>query len=415
MEIYSLAPHILAIVALFFIATMSAIVLKRLKTPYTLGLVIVGMTLAYLIKDVQVFDTVRDIRLSHDVIIYILLPTLIFNAAIDIDVRLLIKNLVPILILAIPGLLVSTAIIATMAFHMTPLHVGTAILFGALISATDPIAVVALFKEIGAPEKLSILLDGESLFNDATAIVLFNLIIIILISHIEMNAVNFLVGLWDFLFVFFGGLLTGVVTGYAIVSIIKYSKSDPLIHLALSTILAYLTFTIAEHYLGVSGVMAVLAAGIVLNWHGTLNFPEASKRQLKHFWAYASFICNSFIFLLLGVAELQLINLIGHSNSIIMYIIVAILSVTLARLVIVYFLPYKLFVSSLGKVEKHYKTIIFWGGLKGAVPLALAISLSRHFQDQQLIVELTLGVVLFTLLVQGTTVKPLMKLFRIIK
>jgi monovalent cation:H+ antiporter, CPA1 family len=408
----SLVPHILAVIILFFIASISAICLRKIKIPYTIGLVVIGVILAYLLEDVEGLDVVRDIRLSHDVILYILLPTLIFDAATNIDAKMLFKNIVPILNLAIPGLIISTAIIGFIINKLTPMQMGTAFLFGALISATDPVAVVALFKEIGAPERLNILVDGESLFNDATAIVLFNIIVASIVSQTAMSMHNVLHGILEFCTVFFGGMLTGIVIGFIIISVIKYAKNDPLLHIALSTVLAYVSFIVAEYYLEVSGVMSVLAAGIMLSWHGASHFDAEIKSQLKHFWEYATFVCNSFIFILLGVAELHLIVLIGHSTSIMIYALTAIIAATMARLIVVYFIPHILPFRKV-KIDNRYKAIIFWGGLRGAVPLALALSLSRHFEDQQLIVELALSVVLFTLIVQGTTMKPLMKLLKI--
>jgi monovalent cation:H+ antiporter, CPA1 family len=412
MIVESFVPHILALFILFFIAVISAIFLRRVNIPYTIGLVLIGLAMAYAVKDVEALDFIADIRLTHDVIVYVLLPTLIFDAATNIDARLLFKNLVPILSLAIPGLVISTLIVGLTVNYLTPLHLGTAILFGALISATDPVAVVALFEKLGAPERLTILVDGESLFNDATAIVLFNIIVAMIITDTSFSVDSVYHGIFEFITVFFGGLIIGAVTGYIVIQIIKFSKNDPLVQLALSTILAYSAFILAEYYLDVSGVMAVLAAGIMLSWHGSTRFTGETKQYLKHFWEYAAFVCNSFIFLLLGVAELHLFTLIGHSNNLIFYIAAAIIAVTIARIIVVFWVPYVLSFKS-EKIDNKYKTVIFWGGLRGAVPLALALSLSRHFEGEQLIVELTLGVVLFTLLVQGSTVKSLIKFLKL--
>ena len=412
MVIDSFVPHILAIFALFFIAAISAIILRRINIPYTIGLVVIGLLLAYGLKDIKCLDMFTDIRLTHDIILYILLPTLIFEAATNIDARLLFKNLLPILNLAIPGLVISTLIVGFTINWLTPLQMGAAILFGVLISATDPVAVVSLFHKLGAPKRLTILVDGESLFNDATAIVLFNIILITIISGTSFSGSNIFHAVYEFMFVFFGGLITGAVIGYIIVLIMKLSKDDPLVQLALSTILAYLSFIIADYYLEVSGVMSVLAAGIMLSWHESTNFTKESKHYLKHFWEYAAFVCNSFIFLLLGVAELSLLVYIGHSGKVIFYIVIAIVAVTIARMLVVYIVP-NFLSSKRGKVDMKYKTVIFWGGLRGAVPLALALSLPMYFKGEQLIVELTLGVVLFTLIVQGTTIKPLMNLLKV--
>ncbi len=412
MEHDSLVPHILAIIALFFIAAISSIALRRIKIPYTIGLVVVGVLIAYLAKDVEALDIVRDIRLSHDVILYVLLPTLIFEASISINSRLLFKNLIPILIFAIPGLLVSTLIVGTIMSIFTPLHLGAAILFGALISATDPVSVVALFKEIGAPKRLTILVDGESLFNDAAAIVLFHLIVVGIVSQLTIDVENVLYGGLNFLKVFFGGLAIGTIIGYAISWIIRNSRNEPATNIALSTVLAYTSFIIAEYFFEVSGVMAVLASGMLLSWQGLTHFTQETKQQLYYFWEYAAFVCNSFIFLLLGVAELQLILMIGEESSILLYMAIAVIAVTLARFLVVFVMP-NIIPFRFTKLDTRYKTIIFWGGLRGAVPLALVLSLSRNFEHQQLLVELTLGVVLFTLLVQGPTIKPLMRVLKI--
>lgn len=408
MEHESIAPHILAIIALFFIAAISSIALRRIKIPYTIGLVVVGVLIAYLAKDVEALDIVRDIRLSHDVILYILLPTLIFEASISINSKLLFKNLLPILIFAIPGLLISTFIVGTIMSIFTPLQLGTAILFGALISATDPVSVVSLFKEIGAPKRLTILVDGESLFNDAAAIVLFNIIVVSIVSQLTLDLDNVMYGTLDFLKVFFGGIAIGSIIGYAISWIIRHSNNEPATNIALSTVLSYTSFIVAEYFFEVSGVMAVLAAGMLLSWQGLTHFSKETEQQLYYFWEYAAFVCNSFIFLLLGVAELQLILMVGEKTSILLYVAIAVLAVTLARMFVVFAVPH-IMPFGFKKIDNRYKAIIFWGGLRGAVPLALVLSLSRNFESQQLLVELTLGVVLFTLLVQGPTIKPLIR------
>ena len=412
MVVDSFVPELVLIFGLFFIAIVSAIILGHMNIPYTIGLVVVGVLLAYGLQEIKCLNVFSDIRLTHDIIMYVLLPTLIFDAAMTIDAKLLFKNLLPILNLSVPGLVISTLIVGFIIHWLTSLPFGPAILFGALISATDPVAVVSLFHQLGTPKRLRILVEGESLFNDATAIVLFNIILMTIISGTSFGYSNILYGIYDFVHVFFGGLITGAAIGYITVLIMRLSKGDPLIQLALSTTLAYAAFIVADYYLDVSGVMSVLAAGIMISWHGSNNFTEETKHYLKHFWEFAAFVCNSFIFLLLGVAELGLFIKIGHSEKIIFYIATAIITVTLTRVLVVYIVP-NFLSSRTGKISLKYKTIIWWGGLRGAVPLALALSIPGQFESQQLMVELTLGVVFFTLLVQGTTIKVLLRLLRI--
>ena len=410
------APHVLAIFVLLLLAAISAIFLKRLKFPYTIGLVIIGIILAGIIDDFTAFEQFTDIQLSHDVIMYLILPTLIFDAAVNIDSRLLIKNLVPIVALAAPGLIISTLIIGIFMQQFTPLHLGVAMLFGALISATDPVAVIALFKDIGAPKRLTILVDGESLFNDATAIVAFNIILALILSGTALSFDTATSAVLDFFYVFIGGLIFGLLVGYIITLLIKMASDEPLIQIALSTVLAYASFIVADHYLGISGVMSTLGAGIIVSWYGASQFTEKSKEALKGFWEFATFVANSFIFLLLGVAEWEMLIKKGHTPNIIMYLIYTIVIVTIARFIVVFGItPLLKFLPKYEKISVANRTVIFWGGLRGAVPLALVLSLKSNFESHQLLVEFTLGIVLFTLLVQGTTTKMLMKLFKLNK
>ena len=407
-------PHIMAIIFLFLIASCSGIFFKRIKFPYTIGLVIIGIIFACIVENVEALHAVKDVHLSHDIILYILLPTLIFEAAVNIDSRLLVKNLLPVCALAIPGLIISTLIIGCLMTAATPLNIGVAMLFGALISATDPVAVIALFKEIGAPKRLTMLVDGESLFNDATAIVAFNIVMAIIISGVTINMETLGFAAINFLVVFLGGLFVGLLIGYIITKLINLSRREPLIQVALSTVTAYTAFIVADHYLKVSGVMSTLGAGLVVSWYGATRFSHEVKAYMEQFWEFASFTANSFIFLLLGVTEWRLLIHHRHSKYLLWEIFLTILIVTFARIVVVYGItPLLKFLPKYEKINIKYQTIIFWGGLRGAVPLALVLSLSPTFESQQYITEYTLGIVLFTLLIQGTTTKPLINFFKL--
>ena len=168
---------ILIVNGLLFVAAISAIFVRKVEIPYTIGLLIVGILVGYLSSRIEFLAPMREVQLSPDIILFLILPTLLFEASINIDASLLRRNLLPILLLATVGLLISTAIVGIGISVATPLTLGTALLFGALISATDPVAVIALFKELGVPKRLSTLVDGESLFNDATAIVMFHILL----------------------------------------------------------------------------------------------------------------------------------------------------------------------------------------------------------------------------------------------
>jgi monovalent cation:H+ antiporter, CPA1 family len=409
-------PHIMTLILLFLIASCSGIFLKKIKFPYTIGLVVIGILFAVVVENVQALKIAEDITLSHDIILYILLPTLIFEAAVNIDSRLLVKNLLPVCALAIPGLVISTLIVGVFMNALTPLNIGVAMLFGALISATDPVAVIALFKEIGAPKRLTMLVDGESLFNDATAIVAFNIIMGILVSGVVLNLKTVGAASLSFLFVFVGGLIVGIVIGFIITRLINLAKRDPLIQVALSTITAYTAFIVADHYMEVSGVMSTLGAGLVVSWYGSTRFSKDVKEYMEQFWEFASFAANSFIFLLLGVTEWRLLIGHGHTPNLLYYLIITIIIVIIARMIVVYGLtPLLKLLPKYEKIDIKYQTVIFWGGLRGAVPLALVLSLDPGFESQRMITEFTLGIVLFTLLIQGTTTKPLMNFFKLNK
>jgi CPA1 family monovalent cation:H+ antiporter len=296
---------------------------------------------------------------------------------------------------------------------LTPLSWSAALLFGALISATDPVAVVALFKDLRVPERLSVLVDGESLFNDATAIVLFA----ILLSARESGAAGPLTvahGAAAFVLVSAGGLGVGAVIAAIYARVVRLAEDDPLVEIALSTVLAYTAFVVAHHYLGVSGIMAVVGAGLVGGALRRKHFETATdtRAQLQHYWSYAAFVANSFLFLFLGVGGNAFLDrLLGGSATELGYIAGAVAAVTVARLIVVGgFIGLLNRYSRIEPIDWRYQAVLFWGGgLRGALPLVMALSLPLDFEQRQGILDLTAGVVLFTLLVQGTTVGRLIR------
>ena len=399
-------PHLMAFIYIFFIAAATAIVLKKIKFPYTIGLVVVGIVFAAFTANNEHLQAIKDIHLNHDIILYLILPTLIFDAAVNIDGRMLLKDLIPVVALAAPGLIISTFIVGLFMNLWTPLGVGTAFLFGALISATDPVAVIALFNEIGAPKRLTLLVDGESLFNDATAIVTFTIVMGIIVSGTSVTGTTLFGAGVSFITVFVGGLIVGIMIGWVVTKLINIVPNEPPIQIALTTVTAYLAFIVAEYHLGLSGVMSTLGAGLVVSWNGSTKLSNEVNKYIRQFWEYAAFVANSFIFLLIGVTEFNLLIENGHSKGLFKYLIIGILVVNFARLIVVYgIIPLLKFLPGHEIISSKYQTIIFWGGLRGAVPLALVLSLHPDVPNRQLIIELTLGIVLFSLLVQGTTTK----------
>lgn len=396
-------------VGLTFVAAISAIFVKKARLPYTIGLLIVGIGIGYLSSRVDMLAPLREVQLTPDIILFLILPTLLFEASINIDSRLLSRNLVPILLLATLGLLISTAIVGFGISAVTPLTLGAALVFGALISATDPVAVIALFKELGVPKRLSTLVDGESLFNDATAIVVFNILIVIVTTGTAFSASVVISGVGQFLLVFIGGLLAGAALGAAMLWIISLERSDHMVQAALTSVLAYLAFIVAEHLLEVSGVMAVVAAGILTSWAGARAFDDSMRRYLAEFWELLAFLANSMIFLLMGLTEYQLFADLGRYDDMLGYILIGFMLTIIARFLVVYGLtPLANKLAPNARVERDDKVVIFWGGLRGAVPLALALGLPADFEHRVMIIDLTLGVVLMSLLIQGISVSWLL-------
>lgn len=394
---------------LIFIASLSGIISRKIDFPYTIGLLIAGISIGYLATEFTVLAPMQEIQLSPSIILFIILPTLLFDAAINIDSKMLLRNIFPILILATVGLLVSMVIIGVGLSFFTPLSIGTALLFGALISATDPVAVIALFKELGVSEKLSTLVDGESLLNDATAIVVFHILLVTIAGGASINSDILLKGFSQFVLVFFGGITAGLLLGIFFHQLLLLSRGNHQVQTALTTVLAYTAFIVSDHIFDVSGVMAVVTAGIFISWVARKSFDDFMRQYIRELWEYMAFIANSLIFLLLGLTEYKLFEDIGRYNSIGKYILIAFLLTIVARAIVVFGLvPITNKMNSHSYIEPEHKKIMFWGGLRGAIPLALALGLPADFAHRAFIIDLTLGTVLLSLLIQGTTIKPLL-------
>lgn len=407
MEANSLLLNLGLTILLLFIASLSSILLKKINFPYTIGLVIIGLLISIFGSELGSTITSK-FELSPHVILYILLPVLIFEASVNMNTRLLFKNVVPVLALAAPGLVISTFVVGIIIKIFTPLTFGPAMLFGALISATDPVAVIGLFKELGAPKRLSILVDGESLFNDGTAIVMFNIVMKMITAGAVFGMATFVDGSIDFLTIFLGGVLIGAVIGYITMRFVSLASNDPMVEIAMSVIAAYTSFIVADRAFGLSGVMSAMGAGMVVSHYGYSRFSPEVRQYQKDFWEFASFAANSFIFLLLGLTAKDLIFGIFQSGKLLIYIAFALAACTLGRIIIVYgILPFIQRLKGQEKISMSYKAVMLWGGLRGALPIALAVSLPSNFQHRDLIIQLTLGVVFFTVLVQGMTIRKL--------
>jgi monovalent cation:H+ antiporter, CPA1 family len=381
-------------VLLLLIASAVAVLARRLRIPYTVGLVLIGLALSLLSSTV--------IQVSPQIILALLVPPLIFEAAFHLRWDDLRRDFWLILLLAIPGVILTTFFVGGVVAWGTGLTLQAALVLGALISATDPVAVVALFRRLGVPRRLQVLLEGESLFNDGTAIVMFNLMISIALA----GQFNLVTSMRDFITVSGGGVLVGMALGLIVSQVIARIR-DPLVETTLTTVLAFGSYLVAE-YFHVSGVLAVVAAGIINGNAGPSGMSATTRLVVFNFWEYAAFIANSFIFLLIGLT-FDLNVMVANWQAIIW----AILAALAARAASIYGFSFW------GReIPRKWKHILFWGGLRGAITLALALSLPETGSLAPVrgtLQAMAFGVVLFTLLVQGSSTNWLVKKLKLIQ
>lgn len=401
---HHIAEVVAGIVALIVVALVILAATRRIKLPFTVSLVMAGMTLSALSEaHPQVFPPLHEIELSPGLVMYVFLPALIFESAFVLDARLLKRNLLPVLILAVPGLLLSTTLIGLLVSWATGIPLSAALLLGAILSATDPVAVVALFKKLGAPMRLTILVEGESLFNDATAIVISRILLgVVMGGAVTVESVG--AGVGEFTYVFFGGLVVGALMALITGWFLHWMEPDHNVEITLTGVLAYGSFLVAEEAFHASGVMATIAAAITFGRHGLMKISAEGRRMLEHFWEYAGFLANALIFLLVGLF-VDLFAIVEAWKIVVWVIVVMLIS----RSAVVYgLLPLAEKLPHFEKVDSRFRHVMFWGGLRGAIALALVLSLPE-FEHRELFATITIGAVLFTLLVQGLSIETLVR------
>ncbi len=387
----------LAFVLLLTIAAGVALIIRRFRFPYTVALVLVGAALS-LVPNLLPFD------ISSDLILAILVPPLLFEATLHIKWKHMRKDLALIMALAIGGTLIGTIIVGEIVAWVLDMPLLAALAFGALISATDPVAVIAFFRSLGVSKRLSLLVEGESLFNDGTAIVIFNLMVALAITGSDTFSLGS--AIIEFLRVSLGGLAVGLILGYIVSYIVLKNLDDHLIETTTTVALAFGAYVIAEQF-HVSGILAVVAAGLMVGNIGLQNTSPTTRLTLENFWEFSSFVVNSMIFLLIGF-ELEIDQLIPYLFP----IMVAVVAVLVSRAIIVYAMAgiHNALTPRPRDVPKSYQHVMFWGGLRGAISLALALTLSGDVFGEAFANEMRImafGVVLFTLVVQGLTIEKL--------
>lgn len=383
--------QIFVLEALLLVAGVVAMLAQRFKLPYTVGLVSAGIALAFA-------RVPLDITLSKDLIFTAFLPPLIFEAALHLRWSEVRRDAPVVGLLASGGVVLSAVITAAGMHWLARWPWPAASLFGALIAATDPVSVIATFKEAGVTGRLRLLVEAESLLNDGVAAVAF-VIALSISSGASLSAGGIATSL---LWIVGGGVVCGALVAGAML-IIAGRTEDHLIEITFTTVAAYGSFLLAEHF-HCSGVLATLTAGLMIGNLGPLGSISAKGRDaVISFWDYAAFVVNSLIFILIGLHEAK-----QDFRTVLLPIVAAIGLVTLGRAIAVYS-SCVLFAASRLRVSRAHQHVLFWGGLRGALALALALGLPPDFPGRAEIVAVTFAVVAFSIIVQGLTMTPLLR------
>ncbi len=393
--------QLIDLLAVFIIAAGVGIFVAKIgRFPYTIALLLAGVA-------ASVLGIVIDVPLSHDIILLVLLPPLLFEGAATTDLERFRRNLSFILSLAVVGLVVSVLALGAvggLAFGFPPL---VALLFAAMILPTDPVSVLALFEELGAPERLSVLVEGESLINDGVGVVIFSTLLALVESGAQPSSLldpTRAGGIvLEIVTVSIGGLLVGLAAGYVVYRVMV-NLDEHMTEIVLTLILAYGSFLLAEHYLHVSGVIATVTAGLFIGNRGA-EYAMSPQTKLSIFNTLdtAAFIVNTFIFVMIG-AKTPVNQLLAHAPL----IAAAIPLVLLARAMVVY--PVTTLVNRVidPVVSRSYQHVMVWGGLHASIPIALVLGLPPATPFREELRAMVFGVAAFSLIVQGLSMSRLL-------
>lgn len=369
-------------------AALLAMIAWRINLPYAVMLVLGGIV----VEQLHIGPLPQ---LEPRVLLFVLLPPLLFDAAFRLDDVQLRRLAQPVLWLAVPGTIATAVIVALVLVATLQLPFAEALLFGSIVSATDPVAVVGVFRSVDAPRRLAVLVEGESLINDGVAITLYT----VMVGLTTTGNADVPGALELFTRQVLGGVAVGVVLGL-VFSRVTATIDDHLIEMTFSTALAYGSYLVAQS-LEASGALACVAAGLVHGSYGRqIGMSERTRRLLDDLWEYFGFVVNAFVFLLVGFS-VRLAALAVDAVP----VIASICGVLLARIVVVMVPPELLRLTRRIRTvtSKGERAVLIWGGLRGALTITLALALPADFSDRQLLIAMAFGVVLFTLLVQGVT------------
>lgn len=384
------AELVIILIVLLLVATGVALLSRRFRLPYVTGLVLAGLAITELLP--------RRIGLDSSLILNLFLPILLFESAINTDISRLKSTIEPVALLAGPGVAIASGVTSLLLKLGLGLDWIPALLIGVILAITDTVSVIAVFKEVSVPSRLSTIVEGESLFNDGVALVIFSLIL----KVYSTGNVTFVEGIQELFVVIVGGTLIGLALGYLSTGLFVRSD-DPLSGILLTVAIALGAYQVGE-FLDVSGVVAVVVAGLIVGNFGLSRSVSASSRiTLLSFWEYAGFGVNTFIFLLIGL-ELNLMTIWKALPA----VIVAILAYQVGRLLSVY--PLLFGVRWLARpIPLRWQHVLFLGNIKGSLSMALALSLPATITGREELIAIVFGTVLLSLVGQGLSLSWLVK------
>ncbi len=379
-------------------------VVRRSNVPYTVALLVVGFIGQYVLNSSGIENP---LSLETDLIYFVLLPLLLYESAFHINFHQFQLQFKTITFNATFGVLLSTGIIAVLLNQFLGMELLYGLLFGALISATDPIAVLALFKELGAPKRLGLLAEGESMFNDATAVILFRVISGFVVADQLFATVDLAYNVLDFTYVFIGSLLFGFIAAFVTSLFISSIKNDRLVETTLTIALSLITFVAAEHFFHLSGVIATVAAGLTMGNIGRTKISSPVISFMEELWEYIGFIAVSLVFFFAGL-DLDIAGIIAQPYNVLLVILAVLISRAISTYASYFFSNTLPFFKNEPNVFLKWQHVLNWGGLRGVIPLVLVYSLPYDFVLRDEFIAYTLATFLFTMLVNATTIRKLL-------
>ena len=411
---------VLSVMVLLGVACLVLPLAAKFSIPYSVLLAVVGILVGLLAASspgvalpgpvADVLTGIRGFGLTGQVFLYVFLPSLLFAAGLSVDVRRLMDDVAPVLIMAIVAVVVCTLVVGVSLHLAFAVPLAVASLLGAVIATTDPAAVVAIFRDIGVPRRLQILVEGESLFNDAAAIALFTLLLGVVAGA---RPGGFGQGALDMAVDFVGGLALGYLAARAVCSLLHVVNEYPVAEITLTLCLAYTIYIVGDVYLKVSGVVATVTAALVIGTTGRTHMSADGWARLQAIWHQIEFVASTLIFILAATMIPDLLSDLHWGDAAMLAVVVA--ATLAARAAVLYgLMPVLSAVRLAQRVSAPHKAVILWGGLRGAVTLAMALSVVENplvpDEHAQLVALLATGFVLFTLFVNAPTLRPLIGL-----